>query len=101
MVITMKDIADDTELEQIFDLGVGFVFNDYTTSPKKGKESNKLHKAFSPCMNPENPNRLKVEGKNRKLPKIFFETYDKAHEWLREKRNEIGYSDCDKCFEIK
>lgn len=101
MVITMKEIIDNEELEQIFDSGVGFVFNDFTKSPKKGKEWNKLHKATSPCMNPENPNRLKVEGNNGKLPKIFFETYDKAHEWLKTNRNKVGYSDCDKCFGIK
>ncbi|MCZ7401497.1 MAG: hypothetical protein O8C61_04675 [Candidatus Methanoperedens sp.] len=97
----MKEITENKELDFIFKLGVGFVFNDFTTSPKNGNKWNKLHKATCSCMDSENPNRLKVEGKNRKLPKIFFETYDKAHEWLKTNRNKVGYSDCDICFKIK
>lgn len=34
----MKEIIDNKELKQIFESGVGFVFNDFTTSPKYGKK---------------------------------------------------------------
>lgn len=65
------------------------------------KKWNKLHKASCLYMDSENPNRLKVEGKNKNYPKLFFETYDKAHEWLKTNRNKVGYSDCGICFGIK
>jgi hypothetical protein len=94
-------ITEDKELDIIFKLGVGFIFNDFTKSPKDGKDFNKLHKATCSYMDSENSNRLKVEGKNRKLPKIFFETYDIAHEWLKTNRNDCGYSDCNICIKIK
>lgn len=86
-----RNVADNKELEQIFKSGIGFVFNDFTASPDYGIKWNKLHKATCSC-------KLKVEGKGRKLPKIFFDTYDDAHEWLKTNRNKVGYSDCDKCI---
>ena len=91
----MKQISNDKELAQIFENGVGFVFNDYS---KTNAEFNKLHRAGSSCLNPNKPNRLKVEGSVRELKKFYFETREDANKWLKKERSDVGYSDCHLCM---
>ncbi|MCK4799134.1 MAG: hypothetical protein KAT05_17310 [Spirochaetes bacterium] len=92
-----KEILSNEELKAIYDKAIGFVYNDYKKS--YGEEMNKLHSAKCRCLNPDNPNRLKVKDKNgRKLPKFYFDTREDANTWLEEKRSSVGYSDCRLCM---
>ncbi len=94
----MHEISNNEELKKIHEKAHGFVFNDYTPYSKYGKQYNKLHKANSTCMDPSNPNRLKVDGIDKKHAKYFFDNYDEAIEWLKKNRSEVGYSNCGLCI---
>ena len=91
-LINMKKILSDKELEEIYKKGVGFVYNDFSKS--NGEMCNKLHGAGSYCLKPDNPKRLKVEGSEGELLKLYFDSLDKAHTWLKQNRSDVGYSDC-------
>lgn len=91
----MKQISNDKELAQIFEKGVGFVFNDFS---KTNADFNKLHRAGSSCLNPNNPKSLKVEGTVGELKKFYFETREEANNWLKKERSGVGYSDCHRCM---
>ena len=96
-MIEIREILSNKELEEIFENGVGFVFNDF--SARDGVKWKKLHRADCRFLNPNNPKRLKVEGEDgEKLPKFYFETLDEACECLKKNRSDVGYSDCGFCM---
>src|SRR5437763_9780308 len=79
----MHQLQTNAQLEALRLAGVGFVFNDFTSGPS-GARSNVLHTAdcrWIPSMlNPRDPH-----GRPS-VPKLFFETVDESHLWLRANR---------------
>ncbi len=96
----MHKVLSNKELDSIFTNRIGFVYNDYNPTAKNGsgRDVNKLHKAHTGCMDPENPNRLLVEGEDAKYAKYFFDTFIEAITWLKKERTEAGFSRCKICF---
>jgi hypothetical protein len=92
----MEVIQDDARLNEIHDVGVGYIYNDFEGDRKttSSMDSNKLHKAHCSQCDPRrdrNAMTIKTAGQ-----KIFFESSKEAFAWLLEHRPG-NYSKCTIC----
>jgi len=78
--VHMKLLESQAELEELHDLGRGFIYNDYSGLGSYGKDFNVLHEAD--C--------VWVPKSKASIRKYFFNDIDRAIEWLEKNRGKEG-----------
>lgn len=92
----MEILESDERLRQLYDAGLGFIFNDFEGNhqTQSSQDFNKLHRASCEQCNPrreKNAMTVRTSGQ-----KVYFETFREAVDWLMEHRPG-NYSKCTIC----